>query len=724
MGNIFTTPPSALDLNQAIDFDDTDSYDENEESYKILNENLSILNGKFNQSKLYIVKKLNNNNTNKRLKYYSMQQINTKISDDKFQYALNKGKQLMLLDKHENIVSYLDSYQEINKIFFIMDYCYGNTLKERIELQINKDLHKKSRYFDESLIWYWFLNILNGLSYLHKHGIYHCDLKPENIFIDCKNGACKIGNFNLDKLDENYFRMLNIKNYNSLLYKPPEYRFINDYGFNLNDENLLKYLNEKCDIFSVGCILYELVYLERAILNPFLKELVLVHEQHDQEFAIDLINLIDSCLEYNYEKRLTSVEILKLESVKTHLCSIESKISYFNAYKDQIIPTIDFKRNYNCDHLKANYLKVNLEHNYKPSSIICLKFSQNLIIISLNKYLNEKDYSFLFANNIDPYVQQQIQSKLVIYSEFGEIVYEFHSYLVEKNSNLDNSSLNDGQYDRKYFNFKIYSMCIDEINSFIYLSNDLNGILRFKYMKNFQNKELILDTTLNLTAVNKKLNLVKNNIIAKCIHLAEIENNPLYDTNLLISDNFTNNLISLKFKTIKSKIDYCIEWVVATHDTKSSQQQQQQTVFQILTTNSEIICLLNDLVTIQVYYLTTGLFKRDNKHKLSSFNIDTIQALSIDSQFNIYSTDGFQFYSINLNTFELYNICETLDNNNNNVTAATNNNVYRRPFFNSIVFMQILINGKIVLLKDVVQTENSVLYILSPMFSCVQDESN
>ena len=721
MGNIFTTPAtSSLSSTYYLDSFDDDNDDDNasisDESYKILNDNqLKFSNGKINQAKLYIVKKVNSNRKQLKLKYYTMKQVNTKISEDKFQYALNKGKKLMLLENHENIVSYLDSYQEVNKIFFIMDYSYGNTLKERLELQLNKRLHvanntnsnTKSCYFSENLIWFWFLNILNGVCYLHKNEIYHGDIKPDNIFIEGRSGVLKIGNFSLDKLDENYFRMLNVKNYNSLLYKPPEYRFIADYKFNFNDENLFKYLSGKCDIFSLGCILYELVYLERAILNPFLKEIVLVHEQHEQGFAVDLINLIDSCLEFDHEKRLTSVELFELESVKQRSIDYKVQLEDKQAYKEQIVPTIDFKRNYSADQLKSNCIKVTLDNNFKPSSVITLKFCQNLIIISLNKYLNEADYSFLYTNNIDPHIQQQIQSKLVIYSEFGEFVYEFYSYLVEI----------DGKLDRKYFNFKIYSMCIDEQNSFFYISTDTCGILRLRYMRNFHNKELILDVDLNLANLSKKINSNKSHVQANCIYLIEKTKNSTYDRSLLISDNSASHLMSLKFKTEKSKIDYDVEWCVRVPDKVK--------IFQIFATNNEIICLLNDLVSIQVYYLTTGLFKRDNKHKLGLFDIDTIQALAMDSDYNIYSTDGYQFYSINLSTFELYNVCETSDNATTTTTTTKTVASNRQPpLFNSILFMQILINGKVVLLKDVVQTENSILYILNPMFSSVQDESN
>jgi hypothetical protein len=265
----------------------------------------------------------------------------------------------------------------------------------------------------------------------------------------------------------------------------------------------------------------------------------------------------------------------------------------------------------------------------------------------------------------------------------------------------------EGKFERKIFNFKIYSMCFDEENCHIYISTDTNSILRLKYMKNFHNKELIFDSSLNTSNVNKKIGLNKVNFTAKCIHL--VVNSLTNDRNLLISDDLTNNLMLLKFKTEKCKIDYNIEWCVHIHDKVS--------IFQIFTTNNEIICLLNDLVTIQVYYLTTGLLKRDNKHKLSLFNIDTIQALALDSDFNVYSTDGYQFYSININTFDLYNVC-SLKNSLNTISSTHR----QQPLFNSIVFMQILVNGKIILLKDVVQTENSILYILSPSFS--EDESN
>ena len=76
-----------------------------------------------------------------------------------------------------------------------MDYCDGGTLKDRLIFYIKQNLK-----IEEDLIWYWSLQILNGIKYLHSKGLIHRDLKPDNIYISLKNGSCKIGDFGLSKV--------------------------------------------------------------------------------------------------------------------------------------------------------------------------------------------------------------------------------------------------------------------------------------------------------------------------------------------------------------------------------------------------------------------------------------------------------------------------------------------------------------------------------------------
>jgi hypothetical protein len=125
---------------------------------------------------------------------------------------------------------------------------------------------------------------------------------------------------------------------------------------------------------------------------------------------------------------------------------------------------------------------------------------------------------------------------------------------------------------------------------------------------------------------------------------------------------------------------------------------------QILTTNDEIICLFNDLATIQIYDLNTYLPIRDNKEyvnrKYSKLKLQ-LNYFCMDSDYNLYTTNGHSFLSMNLKTLKFNQKFKP------KINEAEN-------FFESISFMNILTNGKLVLVKDAIQTENSELFIIKP----------
>ena len=86
--------------------------------------------------------------------------------------------------------------------------------------------------------------MLEGLEAIHKAGIVHRDIKSANVFL-CRNGGVKLGDLNVSTIaKEGMMRTMTGTPY----YCPPEV---------WNHEAY----TSKCDIWSLGCVIYELTCL-------------------------------------------------------------------------------------------------------------------------------------------------------------------------------------------------------------------------------------------------------------------------------------------------------------------------------------------------------------------------------------------------------------------------------------------------------------------------------
>ncbi|XP_030332802.1 serine/threonine-protein kinase Nek5 isoform X1 [Strigops habroptila] len=165
-------------------------------------------------------------------------------------------KEVILLAKmkHANIVTFYASLQEKNKLYIVMEYCDGGDLMKRINMQ-------HGVLFDEDQILSWFVQISLGLKHIHDKKILHRDVKAQNIFLSNNGKVAKLGDFGIARQLNSTMEFAHTC-VGTPYYLSPEICENQPY-------------NNKTDIWSLGCVLYELCALKHPFEDNSLHQLVL-----------------------------------------------------------------------------------------------------------------------------------------------------------------------------------------------------------------------------------------------------------------------------------------------------------------------------------------------------------------------------------------------------------------------------------------------------------------
>uniref|UniRef100_A0A3Q2NVF3 non-specific serine/threonine protein kinase n=1 Tax=Fundulus heteroclitus TaxID=8078 RepID=A0A3Q2NVF3_FUNHE len=149
---------------------------------------------------------------------------------------LREVKSLKKLN-HANVVKLKEVIRENDHLYFVFEY-----MKENL-YQLMKDRRK---LFPESVIRNMSFQILQGLSFIHKHGFFHRDMKPENLL--CMGPELvKIADFGLAR---------------EIRSKPPYTDYVSTRWYRA-PEVLLRSstYSSPIDLWAVGCIMAELYTL-------------------------------------------------------------------------------------------------------------------------------------------------------------------------------------------------------------------------------------------------------------------------------------------------------------------------------------------------------------------------------------------------------------------------------------------------------------------------------
>ncbi|CAI5760147.1 unnamed protein product [Candida verbasci] len=187
---------------------------------------------------------------------------------DQFEFANSGTQQTNEVSTNEISTNSSTSKPKTNTksiLYIQMEFCENNTLLNLIE----QGLPNNSNEY-----WRLFRQLLEAVSYIHREGFIHRDLKPMNIFIDRSNNI-KVGDFGLAKNSQ----FSNYLSRNNQVANEELSTIVGTVFYTANEVSTGKY-DEKVDMYSLGIIFFEMCYslstgMERAkILNNLrLKEI-------------------------------------------------------------------------------------------------------------------------------------------------------------------------------------------------------------------------------------------------------------------------------------------------------------------------------------------------------------------------------------------------------------------------------------------------------------------
>lgn len=290
---------------------------------------------------------------------YAMKVISlSKMDTSTLQNTLVEIQILCSVD-HRNIVGYKEAFlhNSNTELCIIMEYVGGGDLAEKIN-----ECRKRKLLINEETVWSYFGQCLLGLRALHSMKIIHRDIKAANLFMMQDFETIKLGDLNVAKVAKNDVARTQI---GTPYYLAPEIWKNEVYSY-------------KCDVFSLGCVLYEMAALkvpfEASTLPDLYKKITQgIISKIPGSYSDDLYSVIKLCLKVDPRQRPTVEELLNNPIVASRIKLLKRDFQVEQKELNKLMATIKFEK-------KLNRVNINLPstQKYRRSSADLAKIKDAL----------------------------------------------------------------------------------------------------------------------------------------------------------------------------------------------------------------------------------------------------------------------------------------------------------------------------------------------------------
>ena len=260
-----------------------------------------------------------------------------------------------ICNEEDNLKKY---YTNKKIIYMVSNYCCNGNLVEFIQKIKSQNCQNCQNILNSEFYWDIVFQMMISLTFLHKLGYMHLDVKPTNYLVD-GNGLLQLTDFSLSIKEKEIDKLLSLYEYEG------DSKYISPEMF----QKQYNKINHKTDIFSLGLSIYELVSENNLPLNGEIWRKIR-NENIPKEFY-DKINIFD---DYN------NIQFIKLVKIMTNIDS-----NFRPNIEDIFIDEINFPcLNKRYKQLECNSFNLSYDVNKIPN-LKCPKYE-----FSSNK-MNIKD---------------------------------------------------------------------------------------------------------------------------------------------------------------------------------------------------------------------------------------------------------------------------------------------------------------------------------------------